>query len=196
VGGNCGPTRLKLPRSDDYENVSPRPHITPEPRLGLIELYDEALPRVYGYLLSRTGDRVLAEDLAADSFLAAAEAVCRGTAPTPSTQWLIGVARHKLADHWRRQERAERGMRLLQGAGEEPADPWDERLDALRARAVLASLGPQHRAALTLRYVDGLPVREVAEYLGRTAYATEALLARARAAFRAAYRRGEGDQHD
>ena len=43
---------------------------------------------------------------------------------------------------------------------------------------------PHHRAALTLRYLDGLPVGEVATMLGRTVHATESLLIRAKAAYR------------
>jgi RNA polymerase sigma-70 factor (ECF subfamily) len=57
---------------------------------------------------------------------------------------------------------------------------------------VLDQLGAHHRAALTLRYLDGLAVPEVADHLGRTVHATEALLVRARAAFRAAYTDPEG----
>ena len=158
----------------------------PDPALGLLQRYDEALPHVYGYLLARCGDRTLAEDLTAEAFLAAVTAARRPDAPAPSVAWLIGVARHKLADHWRRLEREERGLRLLDGA--ESEDPWDEAIDAIRARTVLAELGPHHRAALTLRYLDGLPVPEVAGCLGRTVHATEALLVRARAAFRRCYR--------
>ena len=71
-------------------------------------------------------------------------------------------------------------------------DPWDEHLDASRAHAVLDKLGPHHRAALTLRYLDGLSVPEVADHLGRGVHATEALLVRARIAFRRAYE-GAGD---
>ena len=52
---------------------------------------------------------------------------------------------------------------------------------------MLDLLGPAHRAALVLRYLDDLPVPQVAETLGRTVHATEALLVRARAAFRRAY---------
>ena len=55
------------------------------------------------------------------------------------------------------------------------------------AQEALASLGVHHRSALTLRYLDGLPVREVADLLGRTVGATEVLLVRAKAAFRARY---------
>ncbi len=63
----------------------------------------------------------------------------------------------------------------------------------MRAREVLAELGAHHRAALTLRYLDGLPVAEVAEHLGRTLHATEALLVRARRAFRVRYAEGSCD---
>ncbi|HEU5083695.1 MAG TPA: sigma factor-like helix-turn-helix DNA-binding protein, partial [Acidimicrobiales bacterium] len=69
-------------------------------------------------------------------------------------------------------------------------DDWDVRLDQLAAHATLADLGPHHRSALTLRYLDGLPVREVAACLGRTEGATEVLLVRAKAAFRARYENG------
>jgi RNA polymerase sigma-70 factor, ECF subfamily len=154
--------------------------VGPPPDPGLLSLYDRALPEVYGYLLSRCGQRALAEDLTAETFLAAVGA----TGPI-TVAWLIGTARHKLVDHWRRLEREERSLRLVHDEGVE--DPWDVRLDALRAQQVLDGLAPQHRAALTLRYLDDLPVPRVAALLQRTVHATEALLVRARAAFRRAY---------
>src|SRR5262249_61001570 len=76
----------------------------------LLDLYDQALPRVYGYLLSRCGQRALAEDLTAETFLAAVDAVRAAPPPPLTTWWLIGVARHKLSDHWRRQARGGRPM--------------------------------------------------------------------------------------
>ncbi|MFN2591572.1 MAG: RNA polymerase sigma factor [Candidatus Dormibacteria bacterium] len=163
-----------------------------DPGHDLLALYDMALPHVYGYLLSRCGGIALAEDLTAETFLAAVDAVRRAEPPPVSTQWLIGVARHKLADHWRRQAREERHLNLVAvGDDEHPADPWDAHLDAVRARDTLACLSLPHRAALTLRYLDDLPVPEVAELLERTVHATEALLVRARSAFRRAYEAGE-----
>jgi RNA polymerase sigma-70 factor (ECF subfamily) len=167
--------------------VTQRPGVHRDPGLALLDLYDAALPEVYGYLLSRCGQRVLAEDLTAETFLAAVGA-CRGDrAPDLTVGWLIGVARHKLVDHWRRAAREERGLQVLSGERAESDDQWDERLDVLIARQVLDRLGPHHRAVLTLRYLDGLPVGAVAEHLGRTVHATEALLVRAKSAFRKSY---------
>ena len=169
----------------------------PDPGAALLALYDTALPHVYGYLLARCGRRALAEDLTADTFLAAVVACRRGPLPAQGVGWLVGIARHELLDHWRSTEREERGLRAASrehGPGR-PAlrvDPWDAHVDALLAREVLAAQSAPHRAALTLRYLDGLPVREVASCLGRTAGATEVLLVRAKRAFRAAYE-GGGD---
>jgi RNA polymerase sigma-70 factor (ECF subfamily) len=168
------------------------PQVRPDPAFGLLELYDDALPHVYGYLLARCGDSGLAEDLTAESFLAAVRAVRKPGALDPSIPWLIGVARHKLADHWRAVEREQRGLRLLDHEPTRVDDPWETVVDRIRAREVLDQLGPHHRAALTLRYLDELPVPEVARHLDRTLHATEALLVRARAAFRRIYEAEEG----
>jgi len=160
----------------------------------LLALYDRALPQVYGYLVARVGDPTLAEDLTAETFLAAVRAVHGGTVSDLTIAWLVTVARNKVVDHWRRRAREERGLRLTNDSEPDVVDDdLDAHFDRLRTRDVLADLGAHHRTALTLRYLDGLPVREVAEHLGRTAHATEALLVRARHAFRARYDEGRGD---
>ena len=152
--------------------------------MSLLELYDRALPQVYGYLVARCGEQSVAEDLTSETFLAAARQCPDGPL---SVAWLIGVARHKLADHWRRRGREERMLRAVDTPEAEVVDPWEGELDALRARQALAGVAPQHRAALVLRYLDGLSVPEVASILGRTVEATESLLVRARRELRAVY---------
>jgi RNA polymerase sigma-70 factor, ECF subfamily len=156
-------------------------------RARLLELYDDAVGEVYGYLHRRCRDRSTAEDLTTEVFLAAIDSITRGMAGDVTIAWLIGIARHKLVDHWRRVEREDRRLEAVAGNMVEPADPWDVELDVMAARDVLGDLGAHHRAALTLRYVDDLPVADVAAELGRTLHATEALLVRARSAFRIRY---------
>jgi RNA polymerase sigma-70 factor (ECF subfamily) len=159
--------------------------VSDRPGAELLALYDRALPQVYGYLISRCFDRVLAEDLTSDTFLAA---VTTQTDVPLTIGWLVGVARHKLADHWRWQARQERLLHAVGGtATRVEEDPWDIQLDLWAARAVLGRLAPQHRCALTLRYLDGLSVPETAGVLDRTVRATETLLVRARREFRHAY---------
>lgn len=170
----------------------------PDPGAALLEIYDRALPQVYGYLVSRARSATLAEDLTAETFLAAAESLDRGKVPDLTVAWLVTVARNKLVDHWRRKEREERRMQLVHDADDDSDPAADDRLEEAferaRAHEVLDDLGPHHRAALTLRYLDGLSVPEVAEHLGRTVHATEALLVRARNAFRSRYHEMEGGE--
>lgn len=156
-----------------------------------LALYDRALPEVYGYLLHRCGDEPLAEDLTSDVFLAAARSVSAGAVGTLSIAWLITVARNKLVDYWRRQAREERGLHVL-GQDPGPADPLDD-IEEGRALVTLRRLPASYQAVISLRYLDGLPVSQVAVEMGKTLHATESLLARARAAFRRDYLEVEDD---
>jgi RNA polymerase sigma-70 factor (ECF subfamily) len=161
----------------------------------VVAMYRTALPRVYGYLLPRCGSASLAEDLTAETFLAAVDASHQGTLPEVSVGWLIGVARHKLVDHWRRLEREQRSLAAaaVEELTSETEDPWGAWFDAEAAHAALAQLPVVQRAALTLRYLDGLPVASVAEHLGRSLHATETLLVRSRLALRRQYEKERGD---
>jgi RNA polymerase sigma-70 factor (ECF subfamily) len=101
--------------------------------------------------------------------------------------WLIGTARHKLIDHWRRNGRQHDALAELWDDMPAPVDPHDQPIEVETAQSTLAVLAPLHRTVLTLRYCDGLPVGDVANTIGRTVHATEALLTRAKAAFRSNY---------
>ena len=153
-----------------------------------VELCAAALPEVYGYLLARCGDSATAEDLTSETFVAAVDAIRREAIVSMTTGWLIVVARRRLVDHWRRQEREDRHVtRIGYDQVDRGIETWEGPFDVEVGMAALQRLGPHHRAALTLRYLDGLPVAEVAQQLDRGLHATEALLQRARRALRRAY---------
>src|SRR5262245_49670127 len=71
--------------------------------------YGRSLPRLYSYLLSRcANDTTLAEALSQQTFVAAIDLRARFDGRSDIVTWLCGIARHKLADHFRRAERDER----------------------------------------------------------------------------------------
>ena len=150
-----------------------------------------SMPRVYGYLRARCGgSRPLVEDLTQEVFMAAAVEVRRSGA-LPPLPWLFTVARNKLVDHVRRQEREQRALTL---AWDEPDVPEDlSWMTAADVQHTLDALPPLQRAALTLYYADGLSLTEVARLLDRSEHAVESLLARGRAAFRRAHPGGGDD---
>ncbi len=156
-----------------------------------VELYERTVVDVYSYLASRTSDRGVAEELTQDVFVAGAHRAAAGH--IVDVAWLIGVARHKLVDHWRARAREDRTLAL--------ADAWEWSrpvkesgpIDPGLAGMVLTALNPTYRAALVLRHVDGLSVSAVADHLERTVEATEQVLTRARAAFRIKYQGASGE---
>jgi hypothetical protein len=78
----------------------------------LLEIYDHAVGEVFTYLRARCGGRALAEDLTAETLLAAVAQIHRGRVEEVTVAWLIGIARHKLIDEWRRAARRPRSEPL------------------------------------------------------------------------------------
>ena len=170
--------------------MSANPEHAPDGPRALLALYDKALPVVYGYFVRRCGDRATAEDLTSETFLAAMDAARKDDPPPIAVPWLLGVARHKLADHYRRrQDRLSVPLAQLPEPVE-TSDDWNAELDRMVAESVLARLSEPHRTVLVLRYMDDCSVPECAELIGRTVHATEALLVRARRAFKQQYPEG------
>lgn len=151
--------------------------------------YERSVDAVYRYASRLTGgDRVRTDELVQETYLG----VLRANADVePTTSYLITACRHRFLDGVRsEQRRRHREERAAVPAETPPIDPAE--IHAGPAITALATLSDEHRAALVLRYVDDLPVRDVARHLGRRLRATESLLVRARLALRTAYREGDG----
>ena len=164
LGTSAGPERARPARPADFA-----------------ALYERHAVEVYRYVHRRCRDRALAEDVTQDAFLSAIRTVADPEAI--SVGWLIQVARNRLVDVLRRQARYE-GKLQLAGAGREVADEPSAVVGRLRMTAVLEQLAVEHRIVLMLHYVDGLTVPALADEIGRTPKAAEALLTRARRALR------------
>jgi len=147
--------------------------------------YDVAMPRVYGYLFARVdADAALAEELTQQTFTEAVANKASFEGRSEPTTWVIAIARHRLADHYRRHYRDQRRhLSLVERADAGGRDPWQRAEAFADVRRALAGLPGEQRAAFILRVVDGLSVREVAKTIGRSEDATESLLRRARIAF-------------
>ncbi len=147
--------------------------------------YEAMVVSVYRYLYPRCGgDAALAEDVTQQTFITAIDRRATFEGRSSASTWLRTIARHKLADHYRRIDREERRhLRLV--VREIPATQSGAQLgssveDRERILAALRQLAPLQRAVVVLCYVDGLSVREAARELDRSESATESLLGRAR----------------
>lgn len=158
---------------------------------GFESWYRRTLPRVYSYLVSRSGgDTGLAEELTQQTFIAAIDQRSRFDGRSDTITWLCGIARHKLADHFRaidRDERRQMRMEVRQIELEERPRVGLKLEDREMIGEVLRSLPANQRAVLVFVGLDDLSVAEAARLIGRSRGATESLLFRARDSFRRAY---------
>jgi RNA polymerase sigma-70 factor, ECF subfamily len=149
--------------------------------------YARYLSAIWRFAQARlAGDDAAARDVVSETFLAAIGRIgdldpARGSAGG----WLMGIARHKVAD-WFRHNRPVEKMPEVE-ATREPDDALAQaELRAVVGR-VMTELEDDQRLALEWKYVEGLSVREIAGRLSRTEKGVEALLYRARAEFKKRY---------
>jgi RNA polymerase sigma-70 factor (ECF subfamily) len=155
-------------------------------------LYASRLRELYGFVFHlMQPNRSDAEEMHQEVWLAAVSGV-EGYDPARGTlrDWLLGIARKRVALYYRRRHTERNGTMTPHEETclevEEPASivvPEECVEQVERAAVVRAALlaMPEDRCRVLLeKYVGGLAVREIAERSGRTDKAVESLLSRAR----------------
>jgi RNA polymerase sigma factor (sigma-70 family) len=132
------------------------------------KLFEEHAPGLLAFLIYRTGDRALAEDVLADSFERALRARRRFDPRRASRKtWLYSIALNRLRDQLRRREAEARALqRVAVPRPEDTALADLERRDELAA--ALAHLSGEEREAIALRYGADLTVPEIARLTGES----------------------------
>lgn len=184
IGARGWGTNLRVDPQVDYKDDT-----LEDPR-EFRAFYDRALPQVYSYLINRCGGvRALAEDLTQETFEAAIKTIGNGNGTAVSVAWLIGVARHKILDHYRRTGREDRKLSRFSDQTSEPDEllVWEGEASRDKALAALELLPSNQRSAMVLRYFDDLSVPDIAKAMRKSVHAVESLLARGREGFKRFY---------
>jgi RNA polymerase sigma-70 factor (ECF subfamily) len=152
-------------------------------------LYSRYLPVVRLYVLSRVRDVHLAEDVISETFLAMVDSIerVRADGEPAFAGWLLGIARNKVVDHYRRRA----ALPTIQGM----VAPWEEPaaqaeagdpLNVVTAReswaevvAALQRLTEEQRMVVLYRCVLGYATEDVARLMNRQPGAVRALQFRA-----------------
>ena len=161
---------------------------------------DRYVAGLYRFALRRlAGDREIARDVVQSTVCRVIEKLDSYRAESSLFTWLCAVCRNEIAAHFRRLDRRPREVGLDERTAEldaarslsPPPDGPEERFGLLerreRVHLALDLVPPDYARAVEWRYLEDLPVTEIARRLGTSYKAAESLLSRARAAFRAAY---------
>jgi RNA polymerase sigma factor (sigma-70 family) len=144
-------------------------------------LYAEYAQALFGFLSYRTGDRVLAEDLLADTFERAMRARQRFDPRRASEKtWLYAIALNCLRDNARRRSTEARALEHM-ASGPSPGSSGDmeEVSDRDLINRSLAVLSDEEREVIALRFGADLTVPEIAKLTGERLTTTEGRLYRA-----------------
>ena len=151
------------------------------------ELYDQYAPLIYAYLYRRVHDAQLAEDLTSEVFVRVLQAIQSGQFwHTSFRGWLYRIAHNLVVDHYRKQPPVPMLAldEQLVAAQDDPDSALTEQLSHQRLLAAISQLTSDQQQVLVLRFGEQLTAREVAEVMGKSVGAVEALQHRALAALR------------
>lgn len=155
-----------------HRDVPPATEVTD----AIAALYEDCVERLFRFVVARTRDAALAEDIVSETFLRAVREGDRLPEARPARiAWLYKTAANLVVDSYRKRTREADAARR---AAELEPPRGDERLRADLWTAV-ERLPEAQRTAVMLRHGHGMKVTDVADALGRSEGATKQLLLRA-----------------
>ncbi len=147
-------------------------------------LCDRHLSTVYNRLRALLPPDAV-EDVTQETFIAAMQAIQGYRGQSLFRTWLSALARHKVADYYRKQSRQPETISLdgeLEGENETLADPNARHEERALVRDALWRLPAHYQEVLLLRFAEGLPFEQMASTLGLSLEATKSRFRRAIAA--------------
>ncbi|MEX2245920.1 MAG: sigma-70 family RNA polymerase sigma factor [Dehalococcoidia bacterium] len=151
------------------------------------ELYDRHVVRVYRHIYYMVGNAAEAEDLTAQTFLRAWEAIERyQVRGAPFVSWLLRIA-HNLGVSYLRSRRE--SSQLHDGIVDEkerrdPESAYERTAEEELVREAILRLREEQRQVIILRFIEDLDYREVAEIIGKSVAAIRVIQHRALNALR------------
>jgi RNA polymerase sigma-70 factor (ECF subfamily) len=128
-------------------------------------LYGAHAQAIYRFLLYRTGDPALSEDLLADTFEKVLRSRMRWPSEGPQKPWLYKVALNTLRDSARRARTEARALEQVAAASAEAPSVDTALEDRDRVQRALMQLSDEEREAIALRFGADLTVPEIARTL-------------------------------
>jgi RNA polymerase sigma-70 factor (ECF subfamily) len=132
-------------------------------------IYDHYLPRVFHFMCYKVGQVQVAEDLTATTFEKAWRNKSQFRRSKGTVQsWLFGIARHVVADYYRKPHREESTDEPLKPSSRLTAveDTVQKGQDFENVYRIIATFTEQHQEIIALKYGAGLTNRKIAAMTG------------------------------
>lgn len=136
-----------------------------------IKSYDSYADPLFRHCYLRVFDKDLARDLVQEAFIRVWNYLAEGKEIRNFKSFLYRVVDNLIIDNSRKRRTI--SLDLLQEKGVEPrldveAGRFEKLIDAKRASEIIVRLEEPYRQVILLRYLDDLPVKEIAKICGET----------------------------
>lgn len=150
----------------------------------LAAIYDRYEAKIFSYVFHRVGDANVAQDLTAQVFLRMLEAIQHEQAWRSSfSGWLYRIAHNLVIDHYRSRGRTNQvsfeDTPMLVATTQDPFAAAETQWTAEALRTAINRLTEEQAQIVTLRFLEGLSIADVAAATGKTEGAVKALQYRA-----------------
>lgn len=187
--GDYTSDRLALLRGGPLSFSSPEAKAgLPMESSDLVRQFVQHRDMLYGYVFALTRDHNVAEDILQDVGVSILTEATRGRNPDNFMPWARGLARHRVADHYRGLASRRRHEMLSEefvdvvdmAFAEHTPSPEDNHQQLKLLRECLTGLTARVRTMIDLRYRDRQSMDEIAASLSWTPGAIRVALSRAR----------------
>lgn len=152
------------------------------------QIYDKYYPRIFGYILNRTGNLQLAQDITSETFFKALKKLWQFRwQNVPFSSWLYRIAGNEIVNHYRKNKH--RTVPIEEVA--EPAADSDlarELMEAEKAierhrdfiiiRNKIGTLSFKYQEVIILRFFEKKKIKEISEILKKREGTVKSLLSR------------------
>ena len=142
-------------------------------------LYEEHEGRVFRYILARTGQVELAEDLTQEVFVRALDSIGQySDRGYQFSSWLLRIAHNLIIDHRRSAAEKHPSVELDEAqpaSDDDPVAEVEKREQIARVLKAVPGLTPGQREVISLRFGAGLHLAEAAAVMGRSLGAVKML---------------------
>jgi RNA polymerase sigma-70 factor (ECF subfamily) len=158
------------------------------------ELYDQYYPKIFGYVLRRTGDLETAQDITSETFLKALQKLWQFRWRNISfSPWLYKIATNEINQYFRKaQYKKSISLEELEEQGFELVSSHDPESELIKAQEELKQyqdfreiqekitrLPVKYQEVIALRFFEKKQIKEIAEILGKKEGTIKSLLHRA-----------------
>lgn len=157
------------------------------------ELYDAHYGKIFNYVLRRTADVAVAEDITTDVFIKALDNLQNFTwRGLPFSAWLYRIASHEISNYYRSKHHKNMSLDMLMDEqGFEPLSEADVEAEYSAAEEALTrhhqflhvqknllQLPQKYQQALSLRYFEKKSITEISLIMGKRPGTIKSLLSR------------------